>query len=138
MDYHSNCTNGDPNQPNSIGVWNSLDEVLSVGAVDDNNDVWDYSSRGPGQWAHLDRPNPDCVAPTYGEVMWGRGYKHMVNGWDTSGAAPLVSGLAALLASQNPASTRTLLIDRILTCNRHSAPAVCCGHGVINCGNAIY
>ena len=64
------CSNPSECGPNSIWIWNSLDEVLSVGAVDQNNELWSYSSRGPGQWTTAASPIPDCVAPVFGEVMW--------------------------------------------------------------------
>jgi len=137
---HSNCSSGPPPcQPNTIWTWNSLDEVLSVGTVDQNNDLWEYSSRGPGQWTNPVAPKPDCVAPTYGEVMWGCGYQNMGKGWGTSGAAPLAAGLVALLASQQPGSTPADLLDRIRqTCDPHPTPHECSGHGVINCARAVY
>lgn len=136
---HADC-GGDPQgcDPDTIWVWNSLDEVLSVGTVDENDALWDYSSRGPGQWAPAERPKPDCVAPTYGEVMWGCGYSNMTNGWGTSGAAPQAAGLAALLASLDPTATPRALMDRInLTCDPHPTGATCSGHGVINCAAAV-
>jgi subtilisin family serine protease len=137
---HADCDGApDQCQPNTIWVWNSLDEVLSVGTVDENNNLWDYSSRGPGQWTPAERPKPDCVAPTYGEVMWDCGYSNMTNGWGTSGAAPQAAGLAALLASQRPNDPPATRLDRIRqSCDAHPTAATCSGHGVINCANAVY
>jgi hypothetical protein len=97
------CGN-DPTQcaPNTIWGANSMDEILSVGTVNRNNRMdqppatsGGYShrdsSRGPGQLAQ-NTTKPDCVAPTYGEVMWGCGYSAM-EWWGTSGAAPQVTRL---------------------------------------------
>jgi subtilisin family serine protease len=133
---HASC-GGNPLScaPNTIWVWNSLDEVLSVGTMDQADKMWDYSSRGPGQWSPS---KPDCIAPTYGEVMWQCGYKNMPNGWGTSGACPQVAGLAALIASANPASAPAAIAARIRsTCDAHNSGPTCSGAGVINCDRAI-
>ena len=136
---HSLC-HGDPQQcqPDTIWIWNSLGDVLSVGTIDQNDDLWDYSSRGPGQWASPERTKPDCVAPTYGEVMAGCSYQNFANGWGTSGAAPQAAGLAALLLSQDPSSAPANVLDRIRqTCDPHPSSSTCSGHGVINCERAL-
>jgi hypothetical protein len=73
--YDVKCNN-DPTRcsPNTIWTVNSMDEVLSVGTVDWNNKMDSgqhaNSSRGPGQWSNKHK-KPDCVAPTYGEVILG-------------------------------------------------------------------
>jgi serine protease AprX len=136
---HSDC-DGEPQdcQPDTIWAWNSLDEVLCVGTTDRNNNLWDYSSRGPGQWASAERPKPDCVAPTYGEVMWGCGFQDDTDVWGTSGAAPQAAGLAALLSSLQPTASPAAILDRIRqTCDAHPSEPTCSGHGLINCARAV-
>lgn len=133
--------------PNSIWGVNSLDDVISVGTVDENNRMdqpplssGGYShrdsSRGPGQFAQR-TIKPDCVAPTYGEVMWGCGYSSM-QWWGTSGAAPQVSGLAALMLSKNPSLTPRQIQD-IITQTSDTLPLAkeCVGAGLINCQEAV-
>jgi subtilisin family serine protease len=126
--------------PNTIWTVNSLDEVLSVGTVNWNNTMdagrHANSSRGPGQWAQ-NHPKPDCVAPTYGEVIWGSSYQHM-QWWGTSGACPQVAGLAALLLSAEPDLKPAEVADLIRkACDPIGLEPSCAGAGRINCGNAV-
>ncbi len=126
--------------PNTIWGVNSIDEVLSVGTVDWDNRMGagehGNSSRGPGQWA-VARPKPDCVAPTYGEVVWGSGYKAL-EWWGTSGACPQVAGLAALVLGLDPALTPAQVADVIrATCRDIGLPRTCAGAGLIDCGAAV-
>ena len=142
------CGN-DPTQcsPNTIWGTNSMDEVLSIGTVNRDNrmdqppaKVGEYthrdSSRGPGQLAQS-FTKPDCVAPTYGEVMWGCGYSPM-EWWGTSGAAPQVAGLAALMLAKNPALTPAQIQTIIRqTCVNIGLPPSCAGAGLIDCLAAV-
>jgi serine protease AprX len=128
--------------PNTIWAANSLDVVMSVGTVDENNSNQDEatphpnSSRGPGQWARSGT-KPDCVAPTYGEVVWGCDYEER-DWWGTSGACPQVAGLAALLLSANPALSPMQIYNIIRrTCKPLDAPAMCVGAGLIDCAAAV-
>ena len=83
------CGNpADAAAPNTIWAVNSLDEVFCVGAVnwDGSNTVGAHanSSRGPGEWAETFL-KPDCVAPCFGDVLWGSAYRKM-EWWGTSGS----------------------------------------------------
>jgi subtilisin family serine protease len=134
--------NNDPTQcsPNTIWTVNSMDEVLAVGTVSWENrmDTGPHanSSRGPGQWA-VAHKKPDCVAPTYGEVVWGSGYRVM-EWWGTSGACPQVAGLAALLLSADPRLTAAQVGDVIrATCRDIQLPPACAGAGLIDCAAAV-
>jgi len=136
--------NHDPSAcaPSTIWAINSHDRVISVGTVNRDNSNRDTatphvnSSRGPGEWA-VDLPKPDCVAPTYGEVVWGCGYRIM-DWWGTSGACPQVAGLAALLLAANPLLSPASIADMIRgTCRDIGAPATCVGHGLIDCAAAV-
>lgn len=134
--------NHDPTacSPDTIWAINSIDEVLTVGTVnaDNRNDQGPHanSSRGPGQWSQ-ERPKPDVVAPTYGEVVWGNGYQIM-EWWATSGACPQVAGLAALILSVNPglSPARTGQIIRYAA-TPLNAPPECVGAGLIDCEAAV-
>ena len=129
--------------PNTIWAINSIDEVITVGTVDWNDSNQTVggehanSSRGPGQWSTR-QDKPDVVAPTYGEVVWGAGYKRM-EWWGTSGACPQVAGLAALLlsleATLTPEQIRTLI--RANTRPLPGRPATCVGDGIMDCQATI-
>jgi len=128
--------------PNTIWAVNSADRVLSVGTVDSNGSNQDpanrhaNSSRGPGEWAQ-ELPKPDCVAPTFGQVVWGCGYRNM-SWWGTSGACPQVAGLAALMLAVDPKLTPRQIGDIIRgTCRPLGAAPPCVGHGMIDCAAAV-
>lgn len=133
--------------PNTIWGPNSLDEVITVGTVDASNRMdqppstaGGYShrdsSRGPGQLATA-TVKPNCVAPTYGEVVWGCGYVPM-QWWGTSGACPQVAGLAALMLAKNPSLTPATLGATIEgTCTSLPLARTCVGAGLINCQQAV-
>lgn len=133
--------------PNTIWAANSLDQVISVGTVDEYNRMdlppkiknsfcHRDSSRGSGQLAQ-ETTKPDCVAPTYGEVMWGCGYQAM-EWWGTSGAAPQVAGLAALLLSKYPDLTPKQVHDLICQgCVNLPLAKECVGAGLINCVESL-
>lgn len=140
--HHDVLCSHDPSKcsPNTIWSVNSMDEVLFVGTVNWNNrmDSGEHanSSRGPGQWAHVHK-KPDCVAPTYGEVIWGSGYQVM-EWWGTSGACPQVAGLAALLLSADPGLSPAQVGDIIRqTCRDIQLPKTCAGAGLIDCEAAL-
>jgi serine protease AprX len=142
------CGN-DPTQcaPNTIWGPNSMDEIMSVGTVNHENRMdqppataGDYthrdSSRGPGQLPQ-NSTKPDCVAPTYGDVMWGCGYSPM-EWWGTSGAAPQVAGLTALMFAKNPELTPAEIQTIIKqSCVDIGLPATCAGAGLIDCLAAV-
>jgi serine protease AprX len=91
--------------PNSIWVYKSRDDLLSVATCDLERQMWFYSSRGPGQ--HHGQPGmsekPDVTAPTprNGKILYGAQEQVLQNGWGTSGACPQVAGLAALIWSRH-------------------------------------
>ncbi|MBD3336178.1 MAG: S8 family serine peptidase, partial [Candidatus Eisenbacteria bacterium] len=93
----------------------NLEQVMAVGATDHNDDVYDYSSHGP---------ELDVVAPSGAPGLQGNIWTTDISGaggynpgdtelgdaegdycsrfGGTSGASPLVAGLAALVLSRNP------------------------------------
>ncbi|MFY1634497.1 S8 family serine peptidase [Solwaraspora sp. WMMB335] len=74
-------------------------DVFTVGAVDSDGDVTDFSSRGPTPDGQT---KPDLVAPGAGilSAMPGGGYTTLDG---TSMATPHVAGVVALMWSANPA-----------------------------------
>jgi subtilisin family serine protease len=126
--------------PNSIWAVNSVDEVLTVGAVDENgrNDIlpWANSSRGPGEWSNTSS-KPDVVAPCYGETVWGDGYS-LMPWWGTSGACPQAAGLAALIMSAAP-SLSPAEVRRVIkaTAKPLLQSENCVGRGMLDCEAAI-
>lgn len=107
-------------QPTSIWRFKTRSDVLAVGAAITQEDrIWDYSSRGPGQDYVVTDPKmgfkPDVVGstPRNGRMLYGNSIRPFPIGWGTSGCAPQASGLAALLLSQDPSLSRSALFDRI-------------------------
>ena len=146
-DWHATqlCHNS-PSQctPNTIWSANSLDAVLSVGAVDWNNSnqvlPHGNSSRGPGELA-IAFPKPDCVAPTYGEVLRWHEYQSRP-WWGTSASAPVVVGLLALVFSRSLQLGKQIPIPAAFdlvrqTCHRLPAAATCVGNGLVDCLTAV-
>lgn len=128
--------------PNTIWGANSHDQIISVGTVNralSNQDPATphvNSSRGPGEWA-VATSKPDCVAPTYGEVPWGAGYRDSP-WWGTSGACPQVAGAAALVLSVAPHLAPRAVADLIRrSCRTLAGGTPCVGHGLLDCAGAM-
>lgn len=128
--------------PNSIWLHKGRADVMTVGTCDLEGAMWYYSSRGPGQFPDRDGhgPKPDVIAPTprNGLVLHGAQERSKRNGWGTSGAAPQVAGLLALLLSARPDLPRPELADIVRdTARSLGLGAYCQGAGVINCSAAF-
>lgn len=136
--------NGLPNecQPNTIWLYKSRADVMTVATCKLDDSMWFYSSRGPGQ-LHGEpntNPKPDVTAPTpeNGVVVYGDGVLAFPEGWGTSGACPQVAGLAALLLSASGELGRETLFERIRTTATPLGHATGCGGaGLIDCLAAL-
>ena len=131
---------GQPSQcnPNSIWLHKSRADVMTVATCDLDEDMWYYSSRGPGQYFGQQNTSrkPDVTAPTprNGRVVYGNRVRVLPDGWGTSGACPQVAGLAALLIECSPGLDRASLFGAI----QNGATPInvgynCEGHGRIDC-----
>ena len=128
--------------PNSIWRFKSRANLLSVATCALDGQMWEYSSRGPGEWIGRadcnDKPDVTAPTPAYGRVLHGNEAKVLVNGWGTSGAAPQVAGLAALILSRWPNLDQSGVFDRIRsTAQSLGLPQTCQGAGLINCEAAV-
>jgi serine protease AprX len=140
--YHLLVGNPGECSPNSIWTHKSLSHAITVATCKLDQQLWDYSSRGPGQWFGRAECNhkPDVTAPTpaNGRVLFGGQSRVLRNGWGTSGAAPQVTGLAALMLALNPGLGFFRVFDTIrATAQDLGLPATCQGTGLINCQAAV-
>lgn len=129
-------------QPNSIWLYKSRADLLTVATCRLGGSMWFYSSRGPGQ--DFGHPNtnakPDVTAPTpeNGLILYGAEVRPLTNGWGTSGACPQVAGLAALLLAKDGSLGRDQVFDTIrATCRPIGHDAACEGAGLIDCAAAL-
>jgi serine protease AprX len=101
----STCPDGRCGSDNGPGksIWgaNSHPRVMTVGAVNKNEQFVGYSSQGPGA---LDPNKPDFCSITHFQ-----GYNASDSG--TSAATPILAGVCALIKQANPAITHDQLKD---------------------------
>lgn len=110
--------------------------IISVGAINDVGNAASFSSHGPTADGRI---KPEVVA--YGVSNFGatagtlNGYKFNSG---TSAAAPIVSGIAALLLSQYPYLKNTQIRSILLETSSNAAnPNNQIGYGIVSAKNAI-
>jgi serine protease AprX len=141
--HHQTTPPAGPCAPNTIWQHKGRADVLTVGTCDLEGAMWHYSSRGPGQFpgmpGHSDKPDVVAPTPRNGLIASCGGQNVVIpQGWGTSGAAPQVAGLLAILLSVRPDAPRDELFDIV----RQTAVPLghgrfCEGHGLINCRAAM-
>ncbi|MBT8380437.1 MAG: S8 family peptidase [Ignavibacteria bacterium] len=110
--------------------------TLGIGAVNNNNQVADFSSRGPTSDGRI---KPDLVTQGVGVYCAQAGNNSgYINASGTSVAAPIASGIAALLLSAHPhlknTQVRNILFE---TAASSKAPDFERGYGLISAVDAI-
>ncbi|MFD9699567.1 S8 family serine peptidase [Lentzea sp. NPDC059081] len=90
---------GNSGSPETIGSPGSAESALTVGAVDRNDGIAPFSSRGPAADGAV---KPDVTAPGVGIVAAEAGTQGHVAMDGTSMATPHVAGVVALLKQQHP------------------------------------
>ncbi len=110
--------------------------TIGVGAVNSNNEVAVFSSRGP---SYDGRIKPDIV--TQGVSVYGanaNNYSGYVTASGTSVAAPIASGVAALILSANPylknSQVRSIIFE---SADNNTSPDNERGYGLISAVKAI-
>jgi subtilisin family serine protease len=121
---------GNDSEPGSIGSPGAARMALTVGAVDSNNVIAPFSSKGPTQKNFGIKP--DVVAPGVGimSVQMGGGYMALSG---TSMAAPYVAGVAAGLAELHPSWSGEQIRDAIIQSSTSLAyPVFTAGSGRVD------
>ena len=100
---------------NSIHAANSLQEVITVAAVNTRHERIGYSSQGPGMF-HPEKPDLAAYSHFFGNLGPGRPGGGTESAFDngTSAATPVAAGVAALLLSSTPALNPDQLREAML------------------------
>ncbi|MFD4642302.1 S8 family serine peptidase [Lentzea sp. NPDC058436] len=106
---------GNSGRPETIGSPGSAESALTVGAVDRNDGIASFSSRGPAADGAV---KPDVTAPGVGIVAAEAGTQGHVAMDGTSMATPHVAGVVALLKQQHPDWSGTRLKATVMASAR--------------------
>jgi serine protease AprX len=121
----------------SIHGSNSLEEVITVAAVNSAGDRIGYSSQGPGMFAQ-EKPDVAAYSHFFGNFGPGRpGGDGTPFDNGTSAACPVAAGVVALLLSRFPGATPAQLRDAVVDGAGGSAWSADTGHGIVNAGAAM-
>ena len=142
--------NDGPNCETIIDPLSLYDSVFSVGAIDQNGNMADFSSRGPVTVDGSGRLKPDIVAPGVDILSSMPGGTYGKNS-GTSMAGPHLVGVVALLWSANPEligdidRTEQILIESAQPytgstaqgCFKGTNPNAAYGYGVVDAYGAV-
>lgn len=119
----------------SIHASNSLEEVVTIAAVNSDHDRIGYSSQGPGRFFSQ---KPDVASYSHFFGNFGPGRPAGGTGFDngTSAATPVAAGVAALLLSAmpaiNPARMKQAMIASAIAPVGAAVWNADFGHGIVN------
>lgn len=130
-----NCHSSGIGPERSIHASNSLDEVVTVAAVNAHHQRVGYSSQGPGMFA-TDKPDIASYTHLFGNFGPGRpgGFAQPYDN-GTSAATPVAAGVAALLLCAFPDLTAPELKDALIAGAMSIGPIGFDhdhGHGIVN------
>ena len=134
------CVNSAGNEGNNpwyhIITPADADSVLSVGAVDVNDVIANFSSRGP---TFDGRIKPEVCARGVSTYCVRSNTENIYrNASGTSFSAPLAAGAAAVIMSANPEWTNMQVREAIMmTASQFNSPDNDYGHGILNTWAAI-
>ena len=134
----SNCYESSIGSGKSIHASNSLQEVITVSAVNSCHERIGYSSQGPGMF-YQEKPDIAAYSHIFGNFGAGRpaGTQHAKYDDGTSAATPVAAGVGALLLSAYPELTPQNLKDILIKGAYNIGKTgwdTEMGHGVINAG----
>ena len=95
-------------EKDTVGYPAKFDTVIAVSATDENDEIADWSSRGPS--VELAAPGVNILS-TFTFPMFYEHFYEVLSG--TSMAAPQVTGLAALIKSANPGISNQEVRERL-------------------------
>ncbi|HEY0978351.1 MAG TPA: S8 family serine peptidase, partial [Flavobacteriales bacterium] len=120
--------NSGDNEWHYISAPADAEGILTVGAVDNDRRVADFSSRGPTADGRL---KPDVSAVGEGTVGLGWDPYNPASGNGTSFSSPLVAGLTACLWQLHPEATNTAIMDAVRrSASHHNDPNDSIGYGI--------
>ncbi|QBF33088.1 hypothetical protein CFI11_17935 [Thalassococcus sp. S3] len=125
----------------SIHASNSLEEVITVAAVNSQHERIGYSSQGPGMF-HQQKPDIASYSHFFGNFGEGRPGGTSSSAYDngTSAATPVAAGVGAALLSANPdltpAELKALLMQSATDLGRTVGWDAEYGEGVVNAAAA--
>ncbi len=120
-------------RPQTLGTPADGDSVISVGGVDPNRTIVEFSSRGPTADGRI---KPDVSGMAAGVVVaTGRG---LFGASGTSFSAPMIAGIVTQILEVNP-NLKPREVWRILTstASQSDAPDNNLGYGIVNANAAI-
>jgi len=106
------------------------DSILTIGAVNSQGVIADFSSLGP---SFDGRVKPDVAATGWGTILANPNNNSLISGSGTSFSTPLTAGLCACLWQGNPGVTNVAIINALrYTASQSVTPDNIMGYGIAN------